>query len=88
MISDFFRNIATQRQSGHWVANNSVPEDLRRTRFAVFESIAVAAQLLNLQQEHETGFEFADPSIYVQEVTKTSCFAMTSCTDISAGTLA
>ena len=59
--SDFFRNIATQRQSGHWVSNSSVPEDLGRTRYAVYESIAVAAQLLNMQQEHETGFEFADP---------------------------
>ena len=58
---DFFRNIATQRQSGHWVSNSSVSEDLRRTRYAVYESIAVAAQLLNLHQEHETGFEFSDP---------------------------
>lgn len=58
---DYFRSIATQRQSGHWVSNSSVPEDQRRTRYAVYESIAVAAQLLNLHQEHETGFEFTDP---------------------------
>ena len=58
---DVIRSIATQRQSGHWVASSSVPESQRRARHAIYEAIAVAAQFLYLFKQYETGFDFTNP---------------------------
>ena len=54
--SDNIRSVTSRRQAGHWVASTSVPEDKRRARKAVYEALAVAAELLVLRNRHATGF--------------------------------
>lgn len=54
------RSIATRRQEGHWVSSPSVPEGQRRGRRAVYEALAVAAELLALRNSHKEGFDFSD----------------------------
>ncbi len=51
------RAAASHRQGGHWVASVSVPEAQRRGRHAVFEALAVAAELFDLRNRHRDGFD-------------------------------
>ena len=53
------RNIVSQRQAGHWVSSATIPEPQRRARHAVYEALAVAAELFALRNEHREGFPFA-----------------------------
>ncbi len=56
--SESIRRIASRRQVGHWVASTSVPEEKRRARYAVYEAIAVAAELFAMRNQYPSGFEF------------------------------
>jgi len=56
--SDSIRRIVTRRQSGHWVQSTSVPEEKRKARYAVYQALAVAAELFALRNEYAAGFEF------------------------------
>ena len=53
-------SITDRRQAGHWVSSGSVPEAQRRARHAVYQALAVAAQLLHLRNTHEAGFDSPD----------------------------
>ena len=53
-------SIVERRQAGHWVSSGSVSEAQRNARRAVYEALAVAAQLLHLGNTHEGGFDFPD----------------------------
>ncbi len=54
------RAVASHRQAGHWVASVSVPEAQRRAMHAVYEGLAVAAELFDLRNRYRDGFDFAD----------------------------
>lgn len=59
------RSIASRRQAGHWVSSASVPVEQRRARRAVYEALAVAAELFALRNQYMQGFDFPDaPSMY------------------------
>lgn len=60
--AESIRTIASHRQAGHWVASVSVPEAQRKARHAVYEALAVAAELFDLRNRHRDGFDFADAS--------------------------
>lgn len=60
--AESIRSIVTRRQAGHWVSSASVPEGQRRARRAVYEALAVAAELLALRNQYEQGFDFRDAS--------------------------
>ena len=53
-------SIVDRRQAGHWLSSGSVPEAQRNARRAVYEALAVAAQLLHLRNTHEAGFDSPD----------------------------
>ena len=50
-------NIVDRRQAGHWVSSSSAPEVQRNARRAVYQALAIAAQLLHLRNAHEAGFD-------------------------------
>ncbi len=52
--------VVSRRQAGHWVFSSTVPEAQRKARHAVYAALAVAANFLNLRNEHEAGFDFTD----------------------------
>jgi len=54
------RSIATRRQASHWVSSGSVPEAQRRARRAVYEALAVGAELVALRNQYGQGFDFSD----------------------------
>ncbi len=66
------RRMASHRQAGHWVSSVSVPEKQRGAREAVYEAIAVAAQLFELRHRYQDGFAFPDAAAlyraYAQEL--------------------
>lgn len=64
--SEGIRRIASRRQTGHWVSSTSVPEDTRRARHAVYEAVAVAAELFALRNQYRTGFEFGSAEAMYQ----------------------
>ena len=59
--SESIRNIASRRQAGHWVSSTSVLEVTRKARYAVYEALAVAAELFALRNQYASGFQFDSP---------------------------
>lgn len=55
------RAVAGRRQAQHWVASTSVPEPQRKARYAAYEAIALAAELLALRNEYASGFDYETP---------------------------
>ena len=52
--------IVDRRQAGHWISSSSASEVQRNARRAVYEALAIAAQLLHLRNTHEAGFDSPD----------------------------
>jgi uncharacterized protein (TIGR02687 family) len=52
------RDIATRRQSGHWVSSLSIPEQQRKARQAVYEALAVSAEFFDLRNQYREGFHY------------------------------
>ena len=52
-----FREIATQRQNGHWCDSRSVQESRRQTRRASYETLALAAEFFELCGSVGTTFD-------------------------------
>ncbi len=54
------RSIVVQRKTKHWVASNSISEETRNVRRSVYDAIMAAAELLDLRNTYERGFDYAN----------------------------
>lgn len=58
--ADEIRNIASDRQAGHWASPNVVgaPDVPRAALHAVYEALVAAADFFTLRNQHRQGFDF------------------------------
>ena len=56
--------IATRRQAGHWASLNAAgaPEVPRKAYHALYDALVAAADFFALRNQHQQGFDFADPA--------------------------